>query len=70
MGAGYYLYRHQKSLVEETAEELVETEVTSEASYYKNIENVYGLLNVEQIEMEFGYSLIPLADEGNGGEFY
>ena len=63
------LYRHQKSLVEETAEELVETEVTSEASYYKNIENVYGLLNVEQIEMEFGYSLIPLADEGNGGNF-
>ena len=45
----------------------METEVTSEASYYKNIENVYGLLNVEQIEMEFGYSLIPLADEGNGG---
>ena len=55
--------------MEETAEELVETEVTSEASYYKNIENVYGLLNVEQIEMEFGYSLIPLADEGNGGNF-
>ena len=46
-------------MVEETAEELVETEVTSEASYYKNIENIYGLLNVEQIEMEFGYSLIP-----------
>ena len=69
VGGGYYLYRHQKSLVEETAEELVETEVTSEASYYKNIENVYGLLNVEQIEMEFGYSLIPLADEGNGGNF-
>ena len=69
VGGGYYLYRHQKSMVEETAEELVETEVTSEASYYKNIENVYGLLNVEQIEMEFGYSLIPLADEGNGGNF-
>ena len=69
VGGGYYLYRHQKSLVEETAEELVETEVTSEASYYKNIENVYGLLNVEQIEMEFGYSLIHLADEGNGGNF-
>lgn len=47
VGGGYYLYRHQKSLVEETAEELVETEVTSEASYYKNIENIYGLLNVE-----------------------
>ncbi|MEG0853963.1 MAG: flagellar biosynthesis protein FlhA [Angelakisella sp.] len=44
-------------------------EVSSEASYYKNIENVYGLLHVEQIEMEFGYSLIPLVDEGSGGSF-
>lgn len=44
-------------------------EVASEASYYKNIDNVYGLLNVEQVEMEFGYSLIPLVDEGSGGSF-
>lgn len=42
-------------------------EITSEASYYKNIDNVYGLLNVEQIEMELGYSLLPLADEASGG---
>ena len=48
---------------------LIETEVTSEASFYKNIENVYSLLNVEQIEMEFGYSLIPLVDESSGGNF-
>lgn len=44
-------------------------EVASEASYYKNIDNVYNLLNVEQIEMEFGYSLIPLVDEESGGSF-
>ncbi|MDL2327182.1 flagellar biosynthesis protein FlhA [Ruminococcaceae bacterium OttesenSCG-928-A11] len=44
-------------------------EVTSEASYYRNIENVYGLLTVEQIEMEFGYSLLPLVDEASGGSF-
>lgn len=48
---------------------MVEAEVTSEADFYKNMDNVYGLLNVEQIEMEFGYSLIPLADESNGGNF-
>lgn len=42
-------------------------EVTSEVSYYKNIDNVYQLLNVEAIEMEFGYSLLPLADENSGG---
>jgi flagellar biosynthesis protein FlhA len=35
--------------------------------YYKDIDNVYKLLNVEPIEMEFGYSLIPLADESAGG---
>ncbi|MEM1485273.1 flagellar biosynthesis protein FlhA [Oscillospiraceae bacterium PP1C4] len=44
-------------------------EITSESSFYKNIDNVYGLLNVEQVEMEFGYSLIPLVDEGSGGSF-
>ena len=68
-GGGYLLYKRQQSIAAETVQEFVETEVTSEASYYKNIENVYGLLNVEQIEMEFGYSLIPLADESNGGNF-
>lgn len=44
-------------------------EVTSEADYYKNIDNVYNLLNVDQISMEFGYSLIPLVDEASGGSF-
>ncbi len=44
-------------------------EITSEAQFYKNIDNVYGLLNVEQIELEFGYSLIPIIDEGSGGSF-
>jgi flagellar biosynthesis protein FlhA len=39
----------------------------SETDYYKDIDNVYKLLPVEAIEIEFGYSLIPLADEGSGG---
>jgi len=47
----------------------VTEEVTSEADYYKNIDNVYNLLNVDQISMEFGYSLIPLVDEASGGNF-
>jgi len=42
-------------------------EEVTELEYYKDIDNVYKLLNVEQIEMEFGYSLIPLADESAGG---
>ena len=40
----------------------------SETDYYKDINNVYSLLTVEPIEMEFGYSLIPLVDEGSGGK--
>ncbi len=53
-----------------TGEAVVSTEeVASEASFYKNIDNVYGLLNVEPVELEFGYSLIPLVDEASGGSF-
>ncbi len=71
IGGGYYLQKKEKSIAEEAAAApgLIETEVTSEASFYKNIENVYSLLSVEQIEMEFGYSLIPLVDESSGGNF-
>ena len=69
VGGGYYLLRKQQSLLEVAEPTLREAEVTSEAEFYKDIENVYGLLNVEPIEMEFGYSLIPLADEASGGNF-
>ena len=48
----------------------VPPEVTapSESDYYKDINNVYTLLSVEPVEMEFGYSLIPLVDESHGGK--
>lgn len=52
-------------------EEPVEMDMTaapSETDYYKDINNVYGLLSVDPIEMEFGYSLIPLVDESSGGK--
>ena len=44
-----------------------EAEAQSEEDYYKDVNNVYNLLQVEPIEMDFGYSLIPLADESVGG---
>lgn len=44
-------------------------EITSEVSYYKNLDNVYGLLNVDAIGIEVGYSLLPLVDEKSGGNF-
>lgn len=37
--------------------------------FYRNTENIYSLLNVEPIEVEVGYSLIPLVDEARGGNF-
>ncbi len=40
----------------------------TEEEYYKDINNVYSLIGVEPIEMEFGYSLIPLVDESSGGK--
>lgn len=40
----------------------------SPEDYYKDINNVYSLIGVEPIEMEFGYSLIPLVDESSGGK--
>ena len=56
------------ALASEVAAAVPETELT-ETSYYKNIDNVYTLLTVEQIEMTFGYSLLPLVDESSGGSF-
>lgn len=41
--------------------------LAEEESNFKDINSVYSLINVEPIEMEFGYSLIPLVDEESGG---
>ena len=66
---GVLLSRKPKVSEEEIATEAHTEEITSDIDFYKDINNVYGLLNVEPIEMEFGYSLIPLVDEGSGGSF-
>ena len=39
-----------------------------ETQQFRDINNIYSLLTVEPIEMQFGYSLIPLVDEGSGGK--
>ncbi len=68
---GYLLLRTGRSSLPEGIEtkKPPKQEIVNETQYYKNIENVYGLLNVEPIEMEFGYSLIPLVVESMGGTF-
>ena len=67
---GYKISKSMKLAVA-SAEYIEETPVQEEEpsdNSYKDINNVYSLLNVEPIEMEFGYSLIPLADESSGGK--
>lgn len=40
-----------------------------ESAAYRDIGNVFKLLQVDTIEMEFGYSLLHLVDEKSGGNF-
>ena len=53
--------------VQEAARKQAEAQQT-EMDYYKDVNNIYSLIHVEPIEMEFGYSLIPLVDESSGGK--
>jgi flagellar biosynthesis protein FlhA len=46
-----------------------EGEPVSEEEYFKNIDNIYELIQTDPIEMDVGYSLIPLVDESGGGNF-
>ncbi len=52
---------------EATIEEMAEAEET-EAQEIRKPENVATLLNVDPIELEFGYGIIPLADVNQGGD--
>ncbi|MEL7623575.1 MAG: flagellar biosynthesis protein FlhA [Clostridiales bacterium] len=71
IGLGIILLRQQRASVPQVAAEgpPVIEEVTSEVAFYKNLDNVYNLLTVDPIGMEFGYSLLPLVDEHSGGNF-
>lgn len=43
--------------------------IPADNDYYRDIDNVFKILSVEPIEMEFGYSLLRLVDEKSGGNF-
>lgn len=45
-----------------------QTQQNRQEEYYRDISHVYSLLDIDIISMEFGYSLIPLVDEENGGK--
>lgn len=62
---GYFLSKNSQQLNEiETATANEEIE----ADDMKSPESVVNLLNVDPIEFEFGYGLIPLADTNQGGD--
>lgn len=69
---GVILIRNSRlELAVEEADELTQfvQEETSEVDFYRDIDNVYNIIGVEPIEMEFGYSLLPLVDESSSGNF-
>ncbi|WP_295748524.1 flagellar biosynthesis protein FlhA [uncultured Oscillibacter sp.] len=76
LGGGWFISRRMAREQEEAAaiqaaseqQQSAEAAAPSETDYYKDINNVYNLLSVEPIEMEFGYSLIPMVDESHGGK--
>jgi len=76
LGLGWFVSSRMERERQETAalqaaaeqQQAGEAAAPSETDYYKDINNVYNLLSVEPIEMEFGYSLIPMVDESHGGK--
>ena len=74
VGGGMFVSRRmeQERIAAEAAAQSAEVQpeaaAPSETDYYKDINNVYSLLSVEPVEMEFGYSLIPMVDESHGGK--
>jgi flagellar biosynthesis protein FlhA len=61
---GYLLLKAEREQKEK--EEVVEEDIQTEQ--LKSPESVVNLLQIDPIEFEFGYSLIPLADTSQGGD--
>ena len=61
---GYSLHRKSAVVQEEQVDEK-ETQAKAEAT---RPENIVSLLQVDPMELEIGYSLIPLVDTGQGGD--
>ena len=68
---GVALIVYSRKLNAKNGEAAIEEEVEKEETEAQNIrkpENVVSLLNVDPIELEFGYGIIPLADANQGGD--
>ncbi|UOQ85592.1 flagellar biosynthesis protein FlhA [Gracilibacillus salinarum] len=62
--SAYTLSRKSQEEAEPTQEQIDE----SDSEEMRSPENVVGLINMDPIEFEFGYGLIPLADSNQGGD--
>ena len=70
LGTGFLLQRRGKlALAEAELDTQPVSQVTREVDFYRNLDNVYGLLAVDAIGVNVGYSLLPLVDEKSGGNF-
>ena len=71
VGLGVAFIVAGKSISNNIGEETIEEEVQqaeTEAEEIRKPENVVSLLQVDPIELEFGYGIIPLADVNQGGD--
>lgn len=71
LSLGIYVHKNMKLAIAQDSQDMeaqYTQEMPSEEEFYKDVNNIYSLLNVEPIEMEFGYSLIPLVDDAGGGK--
>ncbi|MDN5361802.1 MAG: flagellar biosynthesis protein FlhA [Moorella sp. (in: firmicutes)] len=64
-GVGYAAYALAR---EEKAQKLHQQEVAAGRQQQRQPENVLNLFQIDPLEVEIGYGLIPLADEGQGGD--
>jgi len=64
---GYLGFSIQKSAEQETQKQ-EELRKEKELDEMRRPENIYSLLAVDPIEVEFGYNIIPLADVNQGGD--
>ena len=68
---GTRLISTQKQIENELikANESTSSKSVKEADFYKNIDNVYDLISVDPMELEFGYSIVSMVSNNKGNAF-
>ena len=68
---GTRLINTQKQIENELikANERTSSKSVKEADFYKNIDNVYDLISVDPMELEFGYSIVSMVSSTKGNAF-